>query len=338
LWFYAIGTQTGDVASTEYYTPAGQLYAAASGAWDPVAEGGSICFTDSSLKIAGNQPANLRGAWMVKIKIDGQVLAAVAFTVSADGGSGTRPAIRAGGVASASGFGGMYPITAGTWIEIFGSNLAATSRSWTDRDFDGAKAPTSLDGVTVQVNSKAAFIGYVSPTQLNVLAPSDIGTGTMQIVVANANGASDSFAVTANALQPGLLAPPGLQANGWQYAAAALPDGRYALPAGLIPGVASRAAKPGEVLTIYGIGFGPVIPGMPAGTVAGSASSLAAEVQMVLGGAPVSLLYAGMGPGMVGLYQFNLVVPNVADSDAVPLTFSQAGNSGPKTIYVAVHK
>jgi uncharacterized protein (TIGR03437 family) len=59
---------------------------------------------------------------------------------------------------------------------------------------------------------------------------------------------------------------------------------------------------------------------------------------MVLGGAPVSLLYAGMGPGMVGLYQFNLVVPNVADSDAVPLTFSQAGNSGPKTIYVAVHK
>jgi uncharacterized protein (TIGR03437 family) len=160
----------------------------------------------------------------------------------------------------------------------------------------------------------------------------------MQVVVSNANGASDPYTVTANPLQPGLLAPPALLSNGWQYTAAVLPDGQLALPAELIPGVASRPAKPGEVLVIYGIGFGPVTPDAPAGTIAGSANSLATPVQMTLGGAPVSIVYAGLGPGLVGLYQFNVVVPNVADGDTVPLTFSQNGTAAPKTLYVAVRR
>ena len=58
----------------------------------------------------------------------------------------------------------------------------------------------------------------------------------------------------------------------------------------------------------------------------------AAQVRM--GDQPATAGYAGLAPGAVGLYQFNLVVPNV--SGAVPLTFHQAGRRGQQKLYVAV--
>ena len=46
--------------------------------------------------------------------------------------------------------------------------------------------------------------------------------------------------------------------------------------------------------------------------------------------------YAGFAPGYVGLYQINVVVPNVAASDSVPLTFSLGGTAGPQNLFIAV--
>jgi uncharacterized protein (TIGR03437 family) len=46
--------------------------------------------------------------------------------------------------------------------------------------------------------------------------------------------------------------------------------------------------------------------------------------------------YAGFAPGYVGLYQFNVVVPNVAASDSVPLTFTLGGANGPQNLVIAV--
>jgi uncharacterized protein (TIGR03437 family) len=41
---------------------------------------------------------------------------------------------------------------------------------------------------------------------------------------------------------------------------------------------------------------------------------------------------------MVGLYQFNVVVPDAAAGDAVPLTFAVGGTSGEQTLYTAVQQ
>jgi uncharacterized protein (TIGR03437 family) len=60
------------------------------------------------------------------------------------------------------------------------------------------------------------------------------------------------------------------------------------------------------------------------------------NLQVSLGGAPATVSYAGLAPGFVGLYQFNIVVPNVAPSDAVPLTFTLGGFSGSQTLFIAV--
>jgi uncharacterized protein (TIGR03437 family) len=161
----------------------------------------------------------------------------------------------------------------------------------------------------------------------------------MQIVVTNANGVSDPYTITANAVQPGLLAPPAFLVGGRQYVAALLPDGEFAIPAGLIPGVASRPARPGEILVIYAIGFGDVTPtNIPAGTIVSLANSLVMPLEMTFGSAPASVAWAGLSQGFVGLYQINVTVPNVTDGDAIPLTFTLNGVPGSTTVYTAVQR
>jgi uncharacterized protein (TIGR03437 family) len=54
------------------------------------------------------------------------------------------------------------------------------------------------------------------------------------------------------------------------------------------------------------------------------------------GGLPTVLSYSGLAPGYVGLYQLNVVVPNVPASDAVQVTVTLGGTAGTQTLYIAV--
>jgi len=253
--------------------------------------------------------------------------------------STTRPYIQPNGVISADAF-GAFPSTApGSRIEIYGSNLSATTRAWSGADFSGSSAPTSLDGVSVTVGGRPTYVAYISPGQVNAVVPSDAPLGQVGVVVSGPAGVSDAYIVMVEALRPGLLAPPSFQASGKQYAAALFPDGQtFVLPSGAIPGVPSRPAKPGETIILYGIGFGPVTPNVPAGTLVGQLNSLSNPFQMFFGSTAATLAYYGLAPNLTGLYQFNVVVPNVADSATVPLTFSLAGQGGTQTLYIAVQR
>jgi uncharacterized protein (TIGR03437 family) len=113
-------------------------------------------------------------------------------------------------------------------------------------------------------------------------------------------------------------------------------DGGYVAPAGSLVGLTSRPAKAGDVITIYGVAFGSVSPDVPAGQVTPGENMLRAPVQFFFGGVPASLEYRGLAPGSVGLYQFNIVVPNAASGDAVPLTFQLDGVDGAQTVYTAI--
>jgi len=249
------------------------------------------------------------------------------------------PAISAGGVQTAGAFGAAKAVAPGSWIEIYGSNLAADARSWAGGDFVGINAPTSLDGTMVTIGNQAAFIDYISAGQVNAQVPSGVGTGSQTLTVINANGISAPIAVTVNATQPGLYAPPNFNIGGKQYLAALFPDGvTYVLPPGTLAGYPSRQAKPGETIIVYGVGFGPVTPStIVAGQVAQQSNTLTTPLQVFFGQSPASLSYSGLAPGAVGLYQFNVVVPAVVNSDAVPITFPLSGQNGPQTLYTAVH-
>jgi len=198
-----------------------------------------------------------------------------------------------------------------------------------------------LQGVTVSINGQAAFVDYVSATQVNAQVPNGVGTGPATLIVTNSNGASTPYTLTLNGLEPGLLAPSSFTIGGSQYVVAFNSDGSYTLPAGAIPGLTSRPARPGEAITVYGVGFGPALANgipIPPGVVVTQTNSLAAPLQIFFGGTQAALTYQGLSPGSVGLYQFNMVVPtSIANSNAVPFTFNLGGNTGSQTLVTAVH-
>jgi len=248
----------------------------------------------------------------------------------------SAPIISKGGVVSASAFGRFNSIAPGSWIEIYGANLAAETRSWTSADFNGLLAPTSLDGTSVTIAGQTAFIDYISPSQINAQVPSSVAAGPQQITVTTAGGTSAPYSIAVNAVAPGLAAPASLNIGGIQYVAAFFADGAYVTPPGAIAGVASREAKPGDTITLYGIGFGPVVPGIPAGEIVEQSNSLASSFQVRFGQVPGQVVSAGLAFGFMGLYQFNVVVPNVPAADAVPLTFALGGAGAPQTLFTAV--
>jgi len=250
------------------------------------------------------------------------------------------PVIAVGGVISAGAFGGFTSIAPGSWIEIYGTNLASTSRAWAVADFSGVRAPTSLSGTKVTIGGKDAVLSYISPGQVNAQVPAGVATGQQPITVTTAAGTSPAYAVAVNARQPGLFAHPAFTVAGRQHVGAVYSnDGNtFVMPSGAVPGITSRPAKPGDTILLFGIGFGAVTPGPWAGELAQQQSALSEPVTIYVNQSKATLLYAGLVPGAVGLYQFNLVVPTVAAADAQPLTFSQGNVAGTQTLYIAIGK
>ncbi|MGI8989693.1 MAG: hypothetical protein ACR2I2_08930 [Bryobacteraceae bacterium] len=242
------------------------------------------------------------------------------------------------GVISASDYGGFSAIAPGSWIEIFGTNLGTTQfRVWGTADFNGIQAPTALAGTTVTVGGQPAFVYFVSPGQVDVQVPSGVGTGPQPLVVTTAGGVGIPATVTVNSVEPGLLSPPAFRLGAGQYVTALFSDGlTFVLPPGAIPRVPSRRARPGDAITLYGVGFGPVAPDYAAGQIVQQTDTLRSNFQVSFAGMPATVLYSGFAPGYIGLYQFNVVVPNVAAGDSVPLTFSLGGTNLPQTLLIPV--
>ncbi len=215
-----------------------------------------------------------------------------------------KPSINA--VVSASAFGQAKTFAAGSWLEIYGSNFATNSRSWGGADFTGNTAPTILDKVSVSINGVPAAVNFISANQVNVQAPADATTGPVNVTLTNCTQTSGPIQVTKSDLVPGLYAAT---VNNKQYL------GAFTL-AGSATGNPNSPAKPGDIIVAYGIGFGDTTPSVIPGNIATALNSLANTFTVLFGTAPDSKpVYAGLGPGFVGLYQFDLTVPKLADGD-----------------------
>jgi uncharacterized protein (TIGR03437 family) len=262
------------------------------------------------------------------------------------------PAIRsANGVISASDFGALPSIAPGSWIEIYGTNLAATTREWAASDFSGVNAPQSLNNTTVSIGGHSAFVEFISPTQVNVQVPDTIGLGTQPVVVGTTAGNSAAYSVNVNLEEPALYAPAAFKILGVPYVGALFPDlSTYVFPPDSFSGFNSRAAKPGDTIVFYGVGFGPV-PGAPAGTIPQVANGLTLPIapKFYFNGVQAQVTYAGLAPqtattGYIGLYQFNVIVPPltvpVGTPTAVAVTFTVNENgtnvAGTQTLYTSV--
>ncbi len=251
----------------------------------------------------------------------------------------TVPAISANGIVTASNFGGFRGAAPGSFIEIYGTNLAGSTRQWSSNDFIDGRAPTSLDDVSVSINGEPAYVYFVSANQVNVQVPANVPSGGTAPVIATFKGQQSAPAMLAiNTVQGGLFAPASFNVSGKQYVAAMHSASGAFVGNGSINGFSSTPAAPGETLIFYGIGFGPVGPsGTPiAGQVAKGQTTLATPVQFSFGDAVGEVLYAGLTEGLVGLYQFNVTVPMDAPDGDLPLKVTSGGEPISQTLFITV--
>jgi uncharacterized protein (TIGR03437 family) len=257
-------------------------------------------------------------------------------STSGGGGGGTRPAISQGGVAD--GFNFVAGVAPSTWTAIFGTNLASVTKTWDDA-IRGNTLPTTLEGVSVRINGRPATISFVSPGQVNVLAPTDIGTGTMNVVLTNANGESAPVTVTATPVKPAFYAPFSQNNRFFVTAVAAqLQNGQpvYVGKQGADPRV-TRGARPGEILQVFGTGFGATNPVVPTTQIVTGAPAITSQVRIRFGETVAT--FAGTGNLVAaGLYQFNVTVPaTLADGD-YPLIAEVGGVSSSSNVYITVQR
>ena len=236
------------------------------------------------------------------------------------------PAIDLGGVVPV--FSSATTIEPGSWVSIYGTNLAAGTTVW-NGDF-----PTMLGGTSVTINNKPAYIWYVSPTQINVQAPDDTTLGPVPVIV-NVSGSTASATVTLGAYGPSFsllsnkypaavvaTAAPGNSGAGYDYIG---PVGAFSFP--------TRPVKAGETVLLYGVGFGPTTTPVPAGKLFSGAAQSVTTPQITIGGVNALVQFAGIVEA--GLFQFNVVVPSLPSGDQ-PLVAMINGVTTPGNVYLTL--
>ena len=257
-------------------------------------------------------------------------------TITANFKGTNIPAINPGGVVPL--FSSVNTIAPGSWVSVYGSNLVPTSATWSG-SFQNS---TSLGGVSVTIDGKPAYISSVTkgtppnPDQINIETPDDTVTGSVAVVVTNPMGRATSM-VTVATFAPSfslldnkhvagiILTPSGTGAYG---------NGAYDIvgPVGAFP-YPTRPVKAGETLILYGVGFGPTNPPVPAGVFFSGAAPAANQITMTIGGSSVPIGFAGISYS--GQYQFNVVMPNTAGGDR-PIIATVGGVQSPANFVVTV--
>ena len=223
--------------------------------------------------------------------------------------------------------GGAVPgtVTSGEWMSIYGTNLAASTAVWT------GNFPTSLGGASVTIGGKAAYLSFVSPGQINVQVPNVTATGAVPLVVTTGAGSGTST-VTLSSFGPyfflldtkhvaGII----LRSDG----SGAYGGGSYDIigPTGSSLGYPTVAAKAGDEIELFGTGFGPTNPPVPAGQAFSGAAPTTSPVTLSINGVSLTPAFAGLsGPG---LYQLNLKLPSGLGSGDVSLRATVGGVEAP---------
>lgn len=232
-----------------------------------------------------------------------------------------RPVIRAAGVVNAASGREESGVAPGSYISIFGSGLSESLRVYSTTSL-----PYSLANVSVGFDlpgGRASYPGrlhFVSPTQVNVQVPWELqGQTSVNMKVSVGEFSSDIYSLKLNDYSPALFEYSDA-ASGGRNVIAAL-DANFKLISGSNP-----VARKG-VAQLYANGIGPVDNAPPSGDPASTERLAACRVQpnVTIGGRPAQVLFCGLAPGFVGLYQLNVVVPADAPTGVQPVVINSNG-------------
>jgi uncharacterized protein (TIGR03437 family) len=237
------------------------------------------------------------------------------------------PTVTTGGVVPV--YSTVSTIQPGEWVSIYGTNLANRISTWT------GNFPTSLGGTSVTIDGKSAYLWYVSPTQINLQAPDDATTGSVPIVVRPAAGGVATSTVTLAAFAPSFSLLDSKHVAGIIYrsdGSGAYGGGLYDIvgPTGSSLGYSTVAAKAGDIVALYGVGFGPTSPVVPPGAVYTGAASTTTPVTLSINNMSVTPSFAG--ESSAGLYQINVTIPPGLGTGDVSLQASVGGSQTPMVV------
>jgi uncharacterized protein (TIGR03437 family) len=240
------------------------------------------------------------------------------------------PSITPGGIVPNDG--SVSTIQAGEWVSIYGVNLAAAPTTWT------GNFPKSLGGTSVTIDGGQAYLWYVSPTQINLQVPNDTALGPVTVVVTTPNGTASAtvtlsqFAPSFSLLDRKHVAAIILRSNG----SGAYGGGSYDIvgPTGTALGYATVAAKAGDSVVLFGVGFGPTSPTVAPGAPFSGAASTTSPVSLRINNVGLTPSFAGLSAA--GLYQINFTVPAGLDTGDVALVATVGGASTQSGVVISL--
>ena len=176
---------------------------------------------------------------------------------------------------------------------------------------------------------------YISPTQLNVQAPSDTAVCPVNVQVTNNGVTSDPVTAQLQAASPAFFLWKG------KYAVATRADYSWVGPPNLFPNATTVPAKPGDIIILWGTGFGATKPAVPGGVIPASVNSgqvgyVVKPPSVLIGGITAKVVSAVLSPQNAGLYQIVVTMPaNVGPGDQSVVAES-AGFHSPSGVYINV--
>ncbi len=244
---------------------------------------------------------------------------------------GGGPAVNSGGIVSAASFvlpsAGLAP---GSLASLFGTSLGSIAGGTTQLPL-----PWTLNNVTLNVNGAPAPLVYVSPRQINFQIPWEAAAPSQASIVVDAAGAnSPAVTLSLGTVSPGIFT---LAQNGAGQGAILIANSAtLAAPASV---AGTRPAFRGEAVSVFCTGLGAVSATQASGQAASGSlvnTVVTPTVTIGIGTQPATVLFSGLAPGFVGLYQVNVTVPADAPSgDAVPLMLTINGVSS-NTVTMAI--
>ena len=255
-----------------------------------------------------------------------------------------RPALRT----AVNGASFQSPLSSNAMISIFGTGFQTSVRNRTAGlgDFMNGGFPTQLGCVSVQATGPGISepvllpIAYVQSDLINAQLPKFSGTGPVTLRVILNPGASNQLmtdvATFNTQLQP--FAPAFFLIGTSTSIAAQFANYDIVANPVVVPG--ARPARAGDVVILYGTGFGDANPFVAAGQLDSGIAPLTSQITVQIGNntlAPSDILYAGLSPGSIsGLYQFNVRIPPSTPSGDIPVKITIGGfdTQNPATIPV----
>lgn len=303
---------------------------------NPLDSGGVVAYfggRDTPVSLVALGSGQWSGTWMPHQLAGGAAsagLIATGFAPTLYGSSGVTgtlaanpnaPLISSGGAVSAASLAANAPLAPGSYISIFGANLARGSAQ-----ANTLPLPQNLSGTQVLLGGEPLPLQFAGAGQINAIVPYDVPVNTFLQLIVEQNGVES---VPENVLvaqaQPAVFTQD-QSGKGAGVIVVVKPDGTQ------FEATAPRAATAGDALVIYSTGLGAVMPAVPAGSAspASTLSSTSSPVTVSIGGNTVQPFFAGLAPGFAGLYQVNVIVPGgITPGANVPVVLSIAGAFSP---------